>query len=541
MSESNFLYHEACPDCGSSDALAVYDDGHTFCFSCEKTTTPQTITPKAEKKPSNLIPDGSFKDVPTRRLKADTLRKFGYSIGNYAGKTVHVAPYRNKAGELIAQHIRFPNKDFVWLGDAKEVCLFGQHLWAEGGRMLIITEGEIDAMSISQIQGNKYPVVSIPSGAQGAKKAIKSQLEWIETFDKVIFAFDSDAPGQQAAHDCAILLRPGKAHICTFPLKDASDMLQENKVQEMTSCIWQSKPYRPDGIVAAKDLLHDILTDPPEGYATPYPELNEKLRGLRRGELYLFTAGSGVGKSTLLHEIGYHFLTAHSLSLGIMALEESKKRTAERYIGIHIDKPIHVTHEDTTEEELTQAFNEVLNNDRVWLYDHFGSTDIDGLMNKIRYMAVSLGIDFLILDHISIVVSGLDEIGESERKTIDRLMTELRSLVEETQIGVMAIVHLKRRDKGTPFTEGAQVSLSDLRGSGGLEQLSDAVIALERNQASEAKQNIALLRVLKNRHTGVLGVCDELIYNVATGRLKPYSPFEPVADGAGPPATPEDF
>ena len=525
-SESSFLHHASCPDCGSSDALSVYDDGHTYCFSCETTRNGDQPAKRAAKKTAGLIPDGHTKDIPSRKLKADTLRKFGYTVGDYAGKTVHIAPYRNRAGEALAQHIRFPGKDFIWLGDAKDVCLFGQHLWAEGGRMLIITEGEIDAMSISQIQGNKYPVVSVPSGAQGAKKAIKSQLDWIETFDKVILAFDNDAPGQKAAHECAILLRPGKAHICTFPLKDASDMLQANKVQEMTSCIWQAKPYRPDGIVAARDLLSDILADPPAGYATPFPALDDKLKGIRKGELYLFTAGSGVGKSTLVHEIGYHFLTEHGLSLGIMALEESKKRTAERYVGIRLNKPIHVTHENTTEEELTAAFGEVLDNDRVWLYDHFGSTDIEGLMNKIRYMAVSLEIDFLILDHISIIVSGLDEISESERKTIDRLMTELRSLVEETQIGVLAIVHLKRRDKGTPFTEGGQVSLSDLRGSGSLEQLSDAVIALERNQADEARQNIATLRLLKNRPIGILGVCDELIYSTETGRLTVSTPFD---------------
>ncbi len=264
-------------------------------------------------------------------------------------------------------------------------------------------------------------------------------------------------------------------------------------------------------------------------------------KGVRKGELYLFTAGSGVGKSTLVHEIGYHFLMNHGLSLGIMALEESKKRTAERYIGIHLGKPVHVTHDGTEEEDLRRAWAEVLDNDRFWLYDHFGSSDIETLMNKIRYMAVSLGIDFLVLDHISIIVSGLDEIGESERKTIDKLMTELRSLVEETGIGVLAIVHLKRPDKGKAFTEGRQISLSDLRGSGALEQLSDGVIGLERDQQDTEKQNVATLRILKNRPLGVVGVCDELVYSTETGRLTVLSPFGDVENTPKNPTEKSDF
>ena len=135
-------------------------------------------------------------------------------------------------------------------------------------------------------------------------------------------------------------------------------------------------------------------------------------------------------------------------------------------------------------------------------------------------MIVALGVDFVILDHISIVVSGLDDAEGDERKLIDKLMTKLRSLVEETGAGVIAIVHLKRPDRGPAFTEGRPVALSDLRGSGALEQLSDVVIALERNQQDEETQNLAHLRVLKNRPIGTVGLCGTVLYNQETGRLQ---------------------
>ena len=486
-----------------------------------------------------LLPSGDIRPLIKRKLSEETLKKFNYTIGTYKGKSVHIAPYYEpKTGTLIAQKIRFPDKTFTLFGETKNLPLFGQQLWRDGGKMLVITEGEIDALSVSQAQGNKYPVVSIPSGAQGAKKAILNNLVWVESYERVILAFDMDEAGRAAAQECALLLTPGKARIANLPLKDASEMLQAGKVKEIISCIWDAKVYRPDGLVSGKDLLAELLTEPKEGYKTPYHHLNDKLKGIRKGELYLFSAGSGMGKSTLVNEIGYHFLMQHGLSLGVIALEENKKRTAERYAGMYLNKPIHVDREGVTKEDLERAFEAVLNTDNFWLYDHFGSTNLDNLLGQIRYMVVALGCDFIILDHISIVVSGLDDTDGDERRLIDKLMTKLRSLIEETGVGVLAIVHLKRPEGGKGFTEGRQVSLSDLRGSGALEQLSDVVIALERNQTDEHNQNTAFIRVLKNRPVGLVGLCDRLEYDQETGRLNAEKHFDDFTTPATTPTQP---
>jgi len=523
---AEFLYHVPCTSCGSHDAVGVYADGHTYCFSCGAYATGNESAAAPEQSVKGLIPQGTVKPIPSRHLSAETLDKFSYSIGKHNGKTVHIAPYYDRKGNLVAQHLRGEGKAFAWVGKCKDVQLFGQQLWRDGGKMVIVTEGEIDCMSVSQAQGNKYPVVSVPNGAQGAKKALLSQLDWLEAFDRVVLAFDNDAAGKAAAQSCALIFTPGKAHVCTFPLKDASEMLVSGKVREMISCIWEAKVYRPDGLVSGKELWDELIKPPVQGYLTPYPQMNDMLNGIRKGEFYLFSAGSGIGKSTLVSEIAYHFLVTHGLSIGVIALEESKKRTAERYIGMHLNAPIHRDRGDITESDLEVAFEQVMDNDRFWLYDHFGSTNLDNLMNKLRYMIVALQVDFIILDHISIVVSGLDEGDETERKMIDKLMTRIRSLIEETGAGVLAIVHLKRPDKGKSYNEGRQVSLTDLRGSGALEQLSDAVIAMERDQQSDTESNVSYIRVLKNRHVGTVGVCDRLEYDAESGRLRATSPFE---------------
>jgi twinkle protein len=271
------------------------------------------------------------------------------------------------------------------------------------------------------------------------------------------------------------------------------------------------------------------MTPPKEGYPIIYPELSEKFDGFRKGELYLFTAGSGIGKSTIVNEIAYDLHMRHGLKLGIMALEEAPARNARRYIGIHLNRPIWLpkVFNETPKEDMKKAFDEVMGSGW-WIYDHFGSSNIDTLLSKIRYMITGLGCDVIVLDHISIIVSGLETEGNSdERKTIDLFMTKLRSLIEETGVMVLAVVHLKRPDKGKSYNEGRQVSLSDLRGSGSLEQLSDAVVALERDQQSEGEEaNISHIRILKNRPLGITGDAGDCRYNPETGRLCPLSPFE---------------
>jgi twinkle protein len=115
-----------------------------------------------------------------------------------------------------------------------------------------------------------------------------------------------------------------------------------------------------------------------------------------------------------------------------------------------------------------------------------------------------------------------------ERRAIDNIMTRLRSIVEETGAGVILVSHLRRTSSDKGHENGIEVSLSHLRGSQSIAQLSDCVIALERNQQADDAQeaNTTRLRVLKSRYTGDVGVACYLKYNGETGRLYEYEQEE---------------
>lgn len=521
--ESTFLYHEPCPKCGSSDACGVFSDGHRFCYSCNTYFRPDgSVKSEVVRVSKDCIPLGDLEEVSlTKRcISKDTCSKFKYFSTVYKGKPCQVACYYDDSGNLVGQKLRFPDKSFAVLGSISN-RLYGSQLWASG-KKIVITEGEIDCLTVSQLQGNKWPVVSIPNGAQGAKKAIEANLEYLGNFEEVILMFDMDDPGRKASEECAKILPAGKAYIANLPCKDPNECLSEGKGPEVLQAVWNAKPYRPDGIVSGTDLYEKCVTDIDDlkdSVEYPWVALQNKTKGVRHGELYVFTSGSGMGKSTILRELEYYFGVQRGELCGIVALEESTRKTGLELMSIHLNKRLILDPEGADENERGRAFNETIGNGKFFLYDHFGSLDSGNLLSKLRYMIVSLGCKRIFLDHISIVVSGMDADEDGgERKAIDKLMTNLRSLVEETGATMFVVSHLKRPEK-KGHEEGAQVSLSQLRGSGAIAQLSDMVIGLERNQQGD-NPNVLTLRVLKNRFCGDTGVSGYLEYDPETGRLK---------------------
>jgi len=187
-------------------------------------------------------------------------------------------------------------------------------------------------------------------------------------------------------------------------------------------------------------------------------------------------------------------------------------------MSLAANKPLHLPDTEATQKEKDDAFNQTLGTDRVYLFDHFGSSDVDNIVNRVRYLAKVVGCKYVFVDHISIIVSA--QSNGDERKAIDEIMTKLRMLVQETGISLVCVSHLKRpENKG--HEEGAATSLAQLRGSGSIAQLSDMVIGLERNgQAEDEKErNTTRVRVLKNRFSGMTGPACNLLYSTHTGRM----------------------
>jgi twinkle protein len=515
---TNFLHHSPCENCGSKDNLGVWED-HTYCFGCHNYEKTNGELPKVEKQKiiSDMI-EGIVEALPSRKIDSETCKKFNYQTTEYKGEPVHIANFYDRNYNRVAQKLRFKDKRFIWLGDTDKITLFGQNLWRDGGKMVVITEGEIDALTVSKVQNNKFPVVSVPSGASSAKKYIKKELEWLSKFENIVLMFDEDEAGKSATIECANILPVKKVKIASLPAKDPSELLQNGQGSKIIDAMWEAKAYTPQGIIEGVNTKELLLND---DYVETIPYqwngFNQKLGGIRRGELVLLTAGSGTGKSQVCREIAYHLISQKE-KVGYIALEESVKRSVRGIVSVGLNQLIHLPEvkEKLTEEEIINEWNNI--KDYICFYDHFGSSDTEDLMNRIRYMVQSLDCKTIILDHISIVISGLAD--GDERRLIDNTMTNLRKLVEEVKCAMFVVSHLKRPEGKNGHEEGVQTSLSHLRGSHSLAQLSDAVVGFERNQQDEIQSNVMTARVLKNRYSGDTGIACSLIYDKQTGRLK---------------------
>ena len=188
---------------------------------------------------------------------------------------------------------------------------------------------------------------------------------------------------------------------------------------------------------------------------------------------------------------------------------------------VSANKPLHLNNE-IGKDALLSSFKDTVGSGNVYLRDGFGSVNPDSLLNDIRYLVKTNEVKFVILDHLSILISGNDS--GDERKMIDVVMTKLRSFVEETGIGLILISHLRRNQGDQGHEDGARVSLGQLRGSHSIVQLSDLVIALQRNIA--AGDNRSELVVLKNRFNGQTGPAGQLAYDQETGRLQTALDFD---------------
>lgn len=518
---ANAVAKEPCPDCvakgndNSGDNLARYDDGGAYCFACGYSERSEghagAAAPTAASKKAPLLSGLEYRPLIKRGIDEETCRHFGYAIGDYHGKAVHVAQYQ-RDGKVVAQKLRDSKKNFKFVGDAKKSGLFGQHLWRDGGKKVCITEGEIDALTLSMLQNNKWPVVSVPNGAQGATKTIAQEIEWLETFEQVIFMFDMDEPGQEAAKECAALLSPGKAFIARLPMKDANMCLLKGKSKELLDSMWGAKAYRPDGVIDIDSVVDDACMDIEIGLPWPWPSLTEKTYGRRRGELYGFGGGTGCGKSTVFKQIAKHVIEVDKLPVGLLMLEEPPKLTAKTLAGMMMGVRVHVPGVEYDRNELRETLRGL--SGRVFLYDHFGSMSFKVIREKIRYMVRALGVRDIFLDHLTALAAAIDT---DERKAIDAIMAELSSLCQELDCTIYYVSHLTTPD-GKSHEEGGRVLEKQFRGSRSIAYWSHFLFGIERDKQDIG--GVTVFRVLKDRYTGdAAGLRFGLSYDTDTGLL----------------------
>ena len=468
------------------------------------------------------LADTKVGSLPDRGLVKNTLKHYGVRLRLRNGAvTDHYYPYCTIDGADVTAYKQrqVANKSFNWHGSSKKAGLFGQHLFSKGGKYVTVCEGEIDTMSVFQMTGSKFPVVGMHN-AQAAPKLAKEHFEWLDSFDNIVLCLDNDEPGIEATKKIATLF-PSKTKVIRLNKKDAGEYLSNDQGSEFYNLWWRAEKYSPDDIFSGGDEMWALIMKPmaESSFDYPWDALNRVTYGMRTSEFTIITAGSGMGKTQVLREIAHHVLKTTKHNMGLIYLEETDQETGKGMISIELNKPVHLPDTHVTEDEMKQGYDAVWNSGRVHtLRSSWLSNNIDYMSDKIRYFAKGLDCKLIVLDHISFMVS--DNSNNDERKALDEIGHKLKALAVELDVHILAVSHAKRQAT-KPLEEGGSTSLSDLRGTAGLGQLANIVLGLERDgQADDARErNTTLIRVLKNRFSGITGPTSKLFYDQHTGRL----------------------
>jgi twinkle protein len=543
---SRFIRHDTCPKCGSVDNLAIFEDNeHCFSVDCNyhknynDNDKESSLADKHEvrhAKDRQLTPLPEYGEraqvaIKERNISYETVKRFRVGVNTNPDNSVgHVYPYFDSDGAHVANKIRRKGeKSFYWEGQVSAATLFGQQAFKPGeAKQITVVEGELDALSAYELTGSRYPCVSVKSASE-ADRNVADNFEYLNSFNHVVINFDNDEAGNKAAIRCAQLFEPGKVRILQLRRgKDASDYLQTKMHGEYLDEWFKAPNYHPDGLKIGRDMWEEIINHKdPKSVPYPWEGLNKKTYGIRRSEAVLITADRGVGKTSYVKEIEYSLLMNPELieekaGVGFLHFEEPNYDTVIGLMSIHNNKPYHLPDVERSTEELRFAYEAVIANERVVIWDHFGSNNINDVLDKIRHMA-ALGCRYIVLDHLSIVVS--DQSGD-ERKQLDEISTKIKMLCMEKDIAVICVIHINRQGL--------------IRGSAGPEQLANIVVRLDREMEdlNEWRRNVTKVVVTKNRFCGRTGPACYLHYSEVTGRLSELSidqvqEYEEGGNGAG--------
>lgn len=569
-----FIRHENCEHCGSSDAKAVYSDDSWHCFSCKKGSLSQeykeALDTNKKTKHNSRVKSSFGKDQKDMEIKpsakpaltqeeieeikeeTSTKTKGFRSIEDYVTSYFGVRhAYDQETGDVIEQYypctqdgqlvgfkVREVPKNFYSRGRTGADCeLFMQFRFNRGGKYILITEGEVDALSAFQMlkeynsgRGSDYEtaVVSPTTGANSHKQ-IAAQYKFFDTFDQIILSYDNDKAGQAAIEEVVKVLPKGKVKIMQMRYKDANEYLTNNKSSEFIRDFYGAKRYTPVGVVGSGDLYSKILEQAvvPK---VPFPPFMKKLNemlvgGLPLGHIVNIAAGTGLGKTSFVNELIYFWIFHSPHKIGIVSMELDSGQYGETILGRHLSRKLSLIQDDKlkknyieSDQVRTKAQELFYNEDgqhRFYLLDNRDGS-VEEIQDTIEELVVSCGCRIVVLDPLQDILDGL---------TIDEqavFMKWCKGLIKSHNVTLIFINHIRKAASGgANSAKGDMYMEEEIQGSSTIIKSASANILLSRNKYAEdeIERNTTKVMLSKNRICGLTGPAGEVYYENETHTL----------------------
>lgn len=399
------------------------------------------------------------------------------------------------------------------------------------------------------------PFIGLNCGTANAVDTFAHNEKFIREYEKIVLGLDNDEAtarekehrikkGKEATDDVAGFLLSDNIYVARYPnerndpngVKDIRDIYKKGKWMDIWNMFAKAQDkYVPDKLIGLERIsIENLRKKKKDGVPLPcFPRLYELTRGPRTGELWTLTGPSGAGKSTFSRKIEYAIIEylrnmdiprldgwKENEKIAIIRLEEDEEESVNSLYAeeLKIDPKAFVADPEQflTDEQHLAIHQRWIAEDKVKIFDHFGSIPTDQLLQKLKQMVFLDGCRWIILDHLSMVISGLKS--DNERRDLDNIMTELAAFCKKYDVFILSISHMKRKEIQIPKDKDGNllpfwypVRKEDLRGSAALEQLSWVVLGVEPEELPDRSRGRIRSVVMKNRPHKKLGIADTLI------------------------------
>jgi len=515
--------HQPCPfvSCGSSDAFCYNTGGFGKCHKCdgsypskeqmfdwakEKYPTKKgeyqmnvtSFTPKRIESQS----EGRYANL--RGINEATMRD--YNVLTFDDRQEYLYP----SGGIKVRNLN--EKAFYAKGGFKGDELFGMNLFPAGcSKMVTITEGELDALSVAQMLKSQYtnPVVSLPS-ATPSKKLWENCSDWLGSFDKIILSVDTDDAGNALADRMARLF-PNKVYrVQHGEFKDANDFLTNGRASDFKNLWWKPVKHTPENILNTEDEFLKLYTETPEHtyYPTGITALDDKILGLMQGHFTVFKAPTGIGKTELMRYMEYSMLQ-QGIPIAAWHLEETKLRSLLGLVSYEVGD--NLTRRDLIEEKgadslVREAIGNLTKHENFYQFYLGEGQGADALVEQIRFFSQACDCKFVFFEPIQDVVVGTSD--DSKESMLADLSIRLSKLAAELNVGIVTIAHTN--ENGDP-------KYCKMIG-----QRASVIIDLSRDKEAESieERNTTYLKVEKNRPCSEEGAAGMLRFSTDTFTLR---------------------
>lgn len=474
-----------CWHCGFAGAIPAHDNR----------TTPMRVerkTPKMTTIPTSTEEDleEAYQWLSTRGITRSTAESAGIVASHQfiKGEMRHAVGFVYKQGPNpnAVKWRATTTKGFTQTGAAKVLWLSER---CEKGAPLIITEGEMDALSILQAGCN---AVSIPNGAvtpmtprttakpTGSSSSVMKETKetaidgkfgylWhakdiIESASRIIIAVDNDEPGNAVGEEIARRIGRARCWRAFWPdgCKDANDVLLRHGAQVLRECIDNAKPWPVKGLYEAAHFIDKVMKLYETGYArglgTGYENVDE-IYTVVPGQLTIVTGIPGHGKSTFLDNILVEQAKKHSQRFAMCSFENPPEVHIAKLAAIAAGKPFFDGPTPRISQETVLHHVARITEHFFFLHQSDGSlSSLDEIIDVAKTAVMRYGINGLVIDPYNY----LDRGSANETDWVSDALTKLKLFAMAHDVHVWLVAHptkIRRRDDGlVPIPTGYDIA-----------------------------------------------------------------------------------